>query len=295
MTGPSFESTEARLLAEVFRRHAGLSFTEEALALLQRRLAPRLAATGAETYQAYVTLLKDSPRELEEATELLTTHETYFFREAYQLNAFRREILPVLHERASKRQRLLVWSAGCSTGEEAYTIAMLIDASGLFDGWDIRVVGTDLSRRCVATAKRAVYQQSAFRTTPRDMRATYFVEGDEGATVVPHIRRMCSFSRGNLLDGAELAQGRFDAIFCRNVLIYLDSGGRRRVLEGLFERLSPRGFLLLGHSESLLNTACSFEPLNLGDDIVYVRPEGAQSFDESGPGSGPGTGTGSRG
>lgn len=294
MNGPSFDPAEARLLAELFRRHAGLSFTEEALSLLHRRLTPRLGATGLDSFQAYLTLLKESPREIEEATELLTTHETYFFREAYQLNAFRREILPVLHERAAKRQRLLVWSAGCSTGEEAYTIAMLIDASGLFDGWDVRVVGTDLSRRCIGTAKRAVYHQSAFRTTPREMRATYFVDGDEGATVVPHIRRMCTFSRGNLLDGAELSQGRFDAIFCRNVLIYLDAAARRRVLEGLFERLAPRGFLLLGHSESLLNTQCSFEPLNLGDDIVYVRPEGAQSFDDAGNTSNNGPG-GSRG
>lgn len=282
MTGLSFEPSEARLLADIFRRHAGLSFTEEALALLQRRLQPRFQATSAESAEAYLTLLRESPRELEEATELLTTHETYFFRESYQLNAFSREILPQLRERGAKRERLSIWSAGCSTGEEAYTIAMLIDASGLFSDWDIRVVGTDLSRRCITAAKRAVYQQGAFRTTPREMRSAYFQETDEGTVVAPSIRRVCSFHRANLLESGELHPGRFDAIFCRNVLIYLDSNGRRRVLEGLFERLTPKGFLLLGHSESLLNTACALEPLNLGDDIVYIRPEGAQHFDDFG-------------
>jgi chemotaxis protein methyltransferase CheR len=282
VTGLSFDPAEARLLADIFRQHAGLSFTEEALALLQRRLQPRFQATRAESFQVYLTLLKESPKELEEATELLTTHETYFFRESYQLNAFSREILPQLRERAAKRERLSIWSAGCSTGEEAYTIAMLVDASGLFADWDIRVVGSDLSRRCINAAKRAVYQQGAFRTTPREMRAAYFQENDEGTVVAPHIRRLCSFHRGNLLEGGDLHQGRFDAIFCRNVLIYLDSNGRRRVLEGLFERLAPKGFLLLGHSESLLNTACALEPLNLGDDIVYIRPEGAQHFDDLG-------------
>lgn len=283
MSGPSFEPAEARKLAEVFRVHAGLAFTEEALALLQRRLWPRLSATGVRSFHEYLGVLRDSPREVEEATELLTTHETYFFREDYQLNAFRRELLPLLAERAATRKRLVFWSAGCSTGEEAYTIAMLVDASGLFDGWEVRVAGTDLSRRCIGVAKKGIYQASAFRTTPREMRQAYFVETDGGASVAPQIRRMCTFYRGNLLDGADLhAYPRADAIFCRNVLIYLDAAGRRQVLVRLFDRLTPGGFLLLGHSESLLNTSCAFQPLNLGDDIVYVRPENAHSFDDPG-------------
>lgn len=273
------EAGEMRQLAEVFRQEAGLAFADDSGFVLERRLKDRVAALGLSTFAQYIDYLRHDPggsRELEEALELVTTHETYFFREEYQLRAFRDEVVPRLRQLAGSRRRISVWSAGCATGEEAYTVAMLLAHGALPPGWEARVFGTDLSRRCVAAARRAVYGPAAFRCVPVEFRQQYFVETAEGTAVSPEPRAMCSFAQLNLLDRDRLAVvGRVDAIFCRNVLIYLDQEARRRVLENVYECLLPGGFLMLGHSESLLHASSRFEAVRLRDDLVYRKPEGA--------------------
>ncbi|HEU4406045.1 MAG TPA: protein-glutamate O-methyltransferase CheR [Polyangiaceae bacterium] len=275
------DAAEMRQLAEVFRQEAGLVFADDSGFVLERRLRERVAALGLPSFAHYVDYLRYDPggaRELEEALELVTTHETYFFREEYQLRAFRDEVVPRLRQLAGARRRLSVWSAGCATGEEAYTVAMLLAHGALPPGWQARVLGSDLSRRCVAAARRAVYGPAAFRCVPFEFRQQYFAETAEGTAVSPPIRAMCSFVQLNLLDRDRLAVvGRVDAIFCRNVLIYLDQEARRRVLDNVYECLLPGGFLMLGHSESLLHVPSGFEPVRLRDDLVYRKPEGAQA------------------
>ena len=285
---------EFRLLRDLFRARTGLHFGPEARFALERRLRERLAVLDLTSFAEYHHHLRFSPRaeaEWDEAIDLLTTNETYFFREDHQLRAFRDEILPMLAEQAKPRRRLAIWSAGCATGEEAYTCAILLDQSGLFPrtprrgepAWDVRVYGSDISRRCVAHARRGIYGASAFRVTPPDVRQHYFVDGPQGMSVVAHIRERCHFGQMNLMheDAARLL-GRADAIFCRNVLIYLDAHARRTVIDMFHERLYPGGVLLLGHSESLLNVSTAFELLHLKDDLVYRKP--AASF--HGPGGG---------
>jgi chemotaxis protein methyltransferase CheR len=273
------EGGEMRQLAEVFRQEAGLAFADDSGFVLERRLKDRVAALGLGTFAQYVDYLRHDPggpRELEEALELVTTHETYFFREEYQLRAFRDEVVPRLRQLAGSRRRISVWSAGCATGEEAYTVAMLLLQGGMPLGWEARVFGSDLSRRCVAAARRGVYGAAAFRCVPLEFRHQYFVETAEGTAVAPEVRAMCSFAQLNLLDRDRLAVvGRVDAVFCRNVLIYLDQEARRRVLDHVYECLLPGGFLMLGHSESLLHVPSGFEPVRLRDDLVYRKPEGA--------------------
>jgi chemotaxis protein methyltransferase CheR len=276
---PAPDAAETRQLAEVFRQEAGLAFADEGF-VLERRLRERVAALGLTSFSQYVDHLRHDPggaREIEEALELVTTHETYFFREEYQLRAFRDEVVPRLRQLAGARRRLAVWSAGCATGEEAYTVAMLLSHGGaLPPGWEARVFGSDLSRRCIAAARRGVYGPAAFRCVPVEFRQQYFVEAADGTAVSPAIRAMCSFAQLNLLDRDRLAVvGRVDAIFCRNVLIYLDQEARRRVLDNVYECLLPGGFLMLGHSESLLHVPSGFEPVRLRDDLVYRKPEGA--------------------
>jgi chemotaxis protein methyltransferase CheR len=213
----------------------------------------------------------------------LTTHETYFFREDYQLRAFSSELLPMLAEKP--RRRIQVWSAGCSTGEEAYTIAMLILESGLFDpvnGWEVRVYGSDLSKKCIAAARRGVYGAASFRAMPGEAKEKWFVpaSADPGAAatygVVPAARALCHFAQMNLLDEERThLVGRCDVIFCRNVVLYFDDAARRRVIEMFYERLVPGGVLLLGHAESLLNVSTAFELLHLKEDLVYRKPVAA--------------------
>ncbi|MCL2450435.1 MAG: protein-glutamate O-methyltransferase CheR, partial [Polyangiaceae bacterium] len=165
-------------------------------------------------------------------------------------------------------RRLSIWSVGSSTGEEAYTIAILLHQVGL----DARVYGQDISRRCVAAARRGVYAESSFRATPDEIRRAFFQERPDGWHVVDAIRQTCHFGQVNLLDERSPPIGRGDVIFCRNVLIYFDDRARKAAVERLYRRLNPGGILLLGHSESLLNVPTAFELLHLKDDLVYRKP-----------------------
>jgi chemotaxis methyl-accepting protein methylase len=175
-----------------------------------------------------------------------------------------------------RSKRLLVWSAGCSTGEEAYTLAALILESDRFNGWDVRVIGSDLSKQCVAHARRAVYQAGSLRATSARDKARYFQELGDGFHVDESVKKLCQFGQMNLFDaGRGNLVGRVDAIFCRNVLIYFDVRSRKRVIDHLYQRLSPGGYLMLGHSESLLNLSTAFELVHLRDDLVYRKPLGA--------------------
>lgn len=278
---PHLRADEYRLLRDLVSEKLGIWFGPESRMSLERRLRERLTVRGLASYGDYYQLLKYSPlatEEWEEASELLTTHETYFFREDYQLRAFKNELLPMLAERARARRRLQIWSAGCSTGEEAYTIAMLVLESGLFEGWEIRVYGSDLSKKCIAAARRGVYGPASFRTTPDEAKKAWFVaqssrEGVEALGVSPEARALCHFGQMNLLDEERThLVGRCDVIFCRNVLIYFDAPSRKRVIEMFHERLVPGGVLLLGHAESLLNVSTAFELIHLKEDLVYGKP-----------------------
>lgn len=274
--GPRLGPDALRQLLLIFRVEAGLEFSQDTEFVLERRLQERLTALELVSFDEYVRLLRtpSGRRELELALDEVTTHETYFFREEFQLRAFRDEILPRLRASNENRRRLTIWSAGCSTGEEVYTLAMILDDSGLFDGWSVRFIGSDISRRCVNLARRGVYSGSSFRAVPPGFLARYFVEEEGRMRVIDSIRNQCLFLQANLLDHERhIPQGRMEAVFCRNVLIYLAEEARRRVLLTLHDRLYPGGYLMLGHSESLLHIDSSFEAVHLRGDVVYRRPE----------------------
>lgn len=275
--GPTLSLKEFRLLRDLINHFCGIYFADDSAYVVERRLQERLRDLGIGDFAEYYRYLQYHPRaekELEAAAEVLTTNETYFFREAFQLRAFTDEILPVLRARALARgsKRLDIWSAGCSSGEEVYTIAMLVDASGLFGGWDIRVFGNDISRRVLSKARGATYSSASFRAMIPDYEK-YFIETEEGRQVHPSIRSMCHFGHLNLMNQRRAAiVGRVDVTFCRNVLIYFDDASRSKVLETIYQRLNRGGYLLLGHSESLIRSSTAFEITQLTTDIVYRRP-----------------------
>lgn len=270
------EQAEFRLLRELINEHCGILFGHEARPVIERRLRDRLAALGLHSFGEYYQLLRFDERgrtEIDEAVDLVTINETYFFREAYQLRAYKDEILPALRATREPRDRLHVWSAGCSTGEEVYSIAIATRESGLFVPKNVRIFGSDIARKCVTHARRGVYGPSAFRATPPDMRRRFFVDRADGAHVADELRSMCQFGLVNLTDVPRTSVvGRVDVIFCRNVLIYFDDVSRRRVIDMFYDRLLPGGYLLLGHSESLLNLSTAFELVHLREDLVYRKP-----------------------
>jgi chemotaxis protein methyltransferase CheR len=276
-SSPEMTPEEFRLVGEQLVGYAGLLFREEMKYLLERRLAPRLAALGLADFGAYYRYLRydvHGRAELALATELLVTHETYFFREMGQLQAFSQELLPRLTEELPRTHRLRFWSAGCSTGEEPYTVSMLTLDAACCEDRDVSIFGSDISRRALAVARKAEYGLNALRSTPIELQRKYFVSCGPGRfRVADAVRNRVNFGQVNLLDSQNLAPvGRMDVIFCRNVMIYFEPEARRRVLRTFYDKLAEGGYLLLGHSENLINFTADFELVHLQKDLVYRKP-----------------------
>ena len=273
---------EYRLLRDLINRHCGILLTPEQRPIIERRLRERLSMLGLHSFGEYYQLLRSPDHgraELDEAIDLVTINETYFYREDYQLTGLQKEIIPLLRKPPLNRTSFSFWSAGCSTGEEVYSIAMTARQAGLSGVNDVRVFGSDISRKCIAHARRGIYAPASFRTIPLDLKRKYFLERSDGSHVTEELRSWCHFGHLNLLDPVKASVvGRVDAIFCRNVLIYFDDVSRKRVIDMFYERLLPGGYLLLGHSESLLNVTTAFELVHLREDLVYRKPLSASRF-----------------
>ncbi len=269
---------EFRLLRDLVYQHCGLHFTQESKYLLERRLGKRLHQHRLKSFKDYYYLLrynKSRDEELTEVVNALTTNETYFFREEFQLKTFIQEIIPEIRARKEKTgdKKLRIWSAGCSSGEEPYTIAMLLlDEPSLRD-WKIEIIGTDISQHVLQAARRGVYGASAFRSTKPDFQRRFFSETDGKHRIADRVKDLVSISYLNLFDSPRVALlGKMDAVFCRNVIIYFDQAAKKKVVESFYNRLVPEGYLLLGHSESLMNISTSFALKHFTHDMVYQRP-----------------------
>jgi chemotaxis protein methyltransferase CheR len=171
-----------------------------------------------------------------------------------------------------KERELRIWSAGCSTGEEAYTIAMLLLETGCFSGWKVEIIGTDISNRVLHQARKAVYGKSSFRTTEPCYIKRYFSEQEGRFRIADDVKRLVTISHLNLFDENRIVLlGKMDVIFCRNVIIYFDSLAKKKVVETFYKSLREGGFLLLGHAESLLNTSTAFALRHFKNDMVYQK------------------------
>jgi chemotaxis protein methyltransferase CheR len=270
--------SEFRLFAELVESHCGLHFSEDSRFLVEKRLEKRVRELGLGSYAAYHYQLRSDAQgtELANLIDELTTNETYFFREMTQLRALIEEILPsaLLARRAQGFQTpVSIWSAGCSSGEEPYTIVMLAREAGLTPGRDLRVYASDISRAMLNKARRGMYREASFRETPGHLRQRYFSEKDGLWRISDEVKKHVDFMHLNLLDGDKLALlGSMDVILCRNVIIYFDQATKKRVIQNFHDKLRPGGYLLLGHSESLINITNVFELKHLKHDLVYRRP-----------------------
>lgn len=274
----SMTEEEFRLIRDLIHGHCGIFFDHDAKYLLEKRLARRLDLHQLPGFKEYYHFLKFSrgrDQELSDIMDILTTNETYFFREEFQLNAFVGEILPELRMVKERRgdRTIRIWSAGCSTGEEPYTIAMLILETGVFKGWKVEIVGTDISHRVLQHARKGLYGKSSFRTTSPDRVQRFFHEQDGLYRINDEVKSLVTISHLNLLDeNRMILLGKMDIIFCRNVIIYFDQTAKRMVVESFYRALREGGYLLLGHAESLLNTTTAFALKHLKNDMVYQKP-----------------------
>ena len=272
---------EFRLIRDLIYSHCGLYFDNDSRYLLEKRLGRRLPLHQLSGYKDYYHFLKynrGNELELSDIMDVLTTNETYFFREAFQLKAFTDEILPELMAEKEKRgeRSLRIWSAGCSTGEEPYTIAMLLLELGCCKGWRVEIIGTDISHRVLQQARKAVYGKSAFRATDEAYIGRFFQEQDGSFKIADEVKELVTISHLNLFDQNRLALfGKMDVIFCRNVIIYFDQIAKKKVIEVFYRALREGGYLLLGHSESLMNISTAFALKHLRNDMVYQKPRGS--------------------
>ncbi len=267
-----------RLLRDLIHGYCGIYFDDGSKFLLERRLSRRLEQHRLKSFEEYYHLLKYDRKREEELVVLvdnLTTNETYFFRESPQLKAFSEEILPELRRSISDRKVLRIWSAGCSTGEEPYTIAILLLESGdWWRDWQVEILGSDINQRVLHTARKGVYKKSAHRATSPEMLAKYFVMDERGDyRIIDRVKELVSFSSVNLLDPHKTSLiNNMDIIFCRNVIIYFDREAKKKVIESFYQKLREGGYLLLGHSESLINLSSAFVLRTLKNDMVYQKP-----------------------
>jgi chemotaxis protein methyltransferase CheR len=273
--------TEFDALRTLLGKAAGLVFDDSRRDALAFCVGERMRSTGCDTAAAYLTLISAPSGEAERQALLdeVTIPETHFFRNPPQITALRRHVLPQLLKDAAERgdRRLRVWSAGCSTGEEAYTVAMLVrELLPLTHGWDIRIIATDISRRGLQTGARARYaERSLVMTEPDDINRWFIRDIDEGLYEVrPEVRELVEFRRHNLVtEPIPFDPGEVDLVLCRNVTIYFDRSTTRALVGRLHSVLRDGGYLFLGHAETLWQVSDAFRLVPLGDAFIYRRDD----------------------
>jgi chemotaxis protein methyltransferase CheR len=263
-------------LARLLHESAGLAFDETRRESLAYSVNERIRARGCTDVPDYLTLLADADAgERQALLDEVTIPETHFFRNPPQIRVLRSHVLPELLKQAAGTRRLRIWSAGCSTGEEPYTIAMLLrELLPVTSGWDIKVIATDLSTRALAAATAARYGERAFvMTDPLDQQRFFYLDADSGAYVVrDEIRELVEFRHHNLVtDDVPVGPGEVDLVLCRNVTIYFDRTTTKQLMQRFHGVLRDGGYLFLGHAETLWQISDDFTLVSLGDAFVYRR------------------------
>jgi chemotaxis protein methyltransferase CheR len=276
---PPLTEEEFRRLCEFLYRRTGMVFTEAKRYYVERRVIERMQVTDSGSFAAYFARLRaDAGNEIEPFVNAFTVNETYFYREDHQLKCLTGDLLG---ERIRKKRQgagIRIWCVPCSTGEEPYSIAIwLLENWPLVDQYEIEIIGSDIDTQALKASQEGVFGRRALMRLPEELVAKYFTAlGGERWRILDDLRQSVQFSSVNLIDQAQMrAQGRFDVILCRNVLIYFDDASRRIAAENLFENLLPGGFICLGHTESMSRISPLFGVRRFADAIVYQRPPGA--------------------
>jgi chemotaxis protein methyltransferase CheR len=268
---------EFRRLCDFLYRRTGMVFNEAKRYYVDRRLIDRMLATGAASFASYFARLRsDSQNEVEQFINAFTINETYFYREDHQLRCLTSDLLVERILAKKPGEAIRIWSAPCSTGEEPYSIAIwLLENWPLADSYDIEIVGSDIDTNVLEAAREGIFGKRALmRLTPELIGKYFDLISPERWRITESLRQSILLTPVNIVNSAQTrAYGKFDVIFCRNVLIYFDDTSRRIAAENLYESLSPGGYICLGHSESMSRISPLFEVCRFADAIVYRRPK----------------------
>ncbi|MEA2165683.1 MAG: chemotaxis protein methyltransferase CheR [Thermoanaerobaculia bacterium] len=258
---------EFRLLQQLIYRHSGIHLSEGKKALMSGRLTRRLRALGCANFTTYYEHVEADPVERTSMLDCISTNETSFFREPKQFEYLDETFLPqwrALGDAGTIPKRIRAWSAACSTGEEPYSIAMILAAHfPSAEGWSVEVLASDLSTRALAVAREGMWPIDRGASIPDPLKKAWMLRGtrsEEGRMrAQPRLKSMIEFRRINLNDPDYGIHGSFDLIFCRNVLIYFSRESKALVIDRLVKHLSPAGMLFLGHAESLAGSSHALE------------------------------------
>lgn len=264
-------------LSKIIYDRSGIHFPDAKKYILESRLSHRLGELELDNFDQYIALLSMGPYQQDEFQEMfnrITINETSFFRNDAQLDVFEKRVLPELLEARARTKRLRIWSAACSTGDEPFTLAILIHRTlgvRLAD-WKVEILGTDISERALNVAAEGKYTSYSIRTTPKLVMDRYFTSDGRNYQLKPEIRQMVNFEKHNLKDRlAAKRHGTWDVIFCRNVLIYFDDAMKKQVVQMFSEQLADDGTLFIGHSERIKDISDRFEQMPIPQGFCYTK------------------------
>ena len=266
-----FTERDFNLLRQVVNEHTGIRLSEHKKEMLYSRLSRRLRALNLNNFFSYYKLLKmDAGEELLHFINAVTTNLTAFFREPHHFELLKKELLPQLLVKKTISRRLRIWSAGCASGEEAYSIAMVIKEV-IPSNWDVKILATDLDSQVLATARQGIYDEEKISGISLVRLHRWFKKGTGTQTgwvqVLPELQKLISFKHLNLINRWPM-HGPFDIIFCRNVVIYFDKSTQKILFERFANILDNEGYLFIGHSENLFELSTRFHLLQ---QTVYVK------------------------
>lgn len=272
MTPQDFE-----VMATLVRERSGLVLSEDKAYLLESRLTPIMRKQGMNALEDLIAAVKTKREEslIGEIVEAMTTNESLFFRDSKPFDQLKELIFPQLLKARAKTKQIRIWSAACSSGQEPYSVAMLIkEAGAVFTGWNIDIVATDLSVEILTKASNGIYSQfEVQRGLPITLLVKYFKQDGDKWEIDPQLRSMVKFKPFNLMSDPK-SLGRFDIVLCRNVLIYFDQELKRQVLNGISNVIADDGALYLGGAETVLGITEKFQPV-AGQRGLYQKPSAA--------------------
>jgi chemotaxis protein methyltransferase CheR len=268
-------SPELELFRSLLSSHSGIDFGQHREVMLENSLRRRMTEAGARTLYEYyrmVTAPGTGQRELQTLVDDVSVHETSFFRNLAQFRTLENVALPerVSRHLRERKRRMRIWSAGCSTGQEPYSIAMSFHATVVLpSSWDLQITATDISAQVVQIARAGLYTQWQLEGLSAETIQRFFDRKGEHYSVRPWARRGVEFVTANVLDGAPGSD--LDVIFCRNLMIYFDKPRQAQLIGRFVEALAPGGYLFLGHTESIAGLSDAFDRVSLGHGIAYRK------------------------
>lgn len=254
-----YDEADFRAIADIAHAEAGIVLPAGKAMLVYSRLAPLVRDSNCATFGSYVMRIRENPAERQKAICALTTNHTFFYREAHHFEHFAQQVRPGYVQRLQTGGKVRLWSAGCSSGEETWSLLMTLLGTDPAEGKaiarrDLRLLASDIAAHALAKARSATYRAEDLKAVPEALRRIWTEIEGEDAVIAPEVQQLARFRMLNLL-GPWPMQGRFDTIFCRNVMIYFDNPTKERLVQRFAEVLSPGGWLYIGHSERVTGPA----------------------------------------